>query len=95
MKTNMMELNMNEMAAVAAGEMTREEREEALADKDGDNIVTWALKKGIRKIVHGVDTVVDLAEPLTRKLENFTGENARTAAKNIFKGVWNTVKGWF
>ena len=93
MKTNMMELNMNEMAAVAAGEMTREEREEALADKDGDNIVTWALKKGIRKIVHGVDTVVDLAEPLTKKMESFG--NPQTAAKHIFKGLWNTVKGWF
>ena len=33
MNTNMMELNMNEMAAVAAGEMTREERQEALAAK--------------------------------------------------------------
>ena len=93
MNTNMMELNMNEMAAVAAGEMTREEREEALADKDGDNIVTWALKKGIRKIVHGVDTVVDLAEPLTKKMESFG--NPQTAAKHIFKGLWNTVKGWF
>ena len=95
MNTNMMELNMNEMAAISAGEMTREERQEALAAKDGDNIVTRLLKMGMRKNVNGIDAVADLAEPLTRKLENFTGENARTAAKNIFKGLWNTVKGWF
>ena len=93
MNTNMMELNMNEMAAVAAGEMTRKEREEALAAKDGDNIVTRYLKMGLRKIVNGIDKAVDLAEPLTKKMESFG--NPQTAAKHIFKGLWNTVKGWF
>ena len=93
MNTNMMELNMNEMAAVAAGEMTREERQEALAAKDGDNIVTRLLKMGMRKIVNGIDAVADLAEPLTSKMESFG--NPQTAAKHIFKGLWNTVKGWF
>ena len=93
MNTNMMELNMNEMAAVAAGEMTREERQEALAAKDGDNIVTRLLKMGMRKIVNGIDAVSDLAEPLTKKMESFG--NPQTAAKHIFKGLWNTVTGWF
>ena len=93
MNTNMMELNMNEMAAVAAGEMTREERQEALAAKDGDNIVTRLLKMGMRKIVNGIDAVADLAEPLTKKMESFG--NPRTAAVNIFKGAWKTIKSWF
>ena len=91
----MKELNMNEMAAVAAGEMTRKEREEALAPKDDDNILQWAVKKGLRKVVGGIDAIGDLAEPVTSKLGNWTGKDARTAAKNIFKGVWNKVSGWF
>ena len=59
------------------------------------NMNEMAVKKAIRKIVHSIDSVGDLVEPLTSKMENFTGENARTVARNIFKGAWNTVKGWF
>ena len=45
------------------------------------------------RIVNGIDAVADLAEPLTSKMESFG--NPQTAAKHIFKGLWNTVKGWF
>ena len=92
MNTNMMELNMNEMTAVTAGEMTRAEREAALAPDPDDNIVQTVVKAGLRKVVGGLDAVGDLVEPFTSKC---TGKDARTAAKNIIKGVWRTVTSWF
>ena len=92
MKTNMMELNMNEMAAISAGEMTREERQKVLAPKDGDGIVTTVGKAILRKVVNGIETFTDLVAPVT---EQYTGKDARTAAMNIFKGAWKTIKSWF
>ena len=93
MNTNMMELNMNEMAAVAAGEMTREERQKVLAPKEGEGIVTTVGKAITRKVVNGIEYLSDLVEPVTKKMESFG--NPQTAAKHIFKGLWNTVTGWF
>ena len=92
MKTNMMELNMNEMAAIAAGGMTREERHEVLAPKEGDGIVTTVGKAILRKVVYGIENFTDLVAPVT---EQYTGKDARTAAMNIFKGAWKTIKSWF
>ena len=83
---------MNEMAAVAAGEMTREERQKVLAPKDGDGIVTTVGKAILRKVVNGIETFTDLVAPVT---EQYTGKDARTAAMNIFKGAWKTIKSWF
>ena len=101
MNTNMMELNMkamnmnelsvNELEAVAGG-MTRAEREAALAPDPNDNIVQKVLRAGLRKVVGGIDAVGELVEPLTSKCD---GNDARTAARNIFKGAWNTIKSWF
>ena len=97
MNTNMKALNMNELSiseleTVSAGEMTREERQKVLAPKDGDGIVTTVGKAILRKVVNGLDTISDLVEPVTGK---YTGQDARNAAKNILKGMWNTVTGWF
>ena len=97
MNTNMKALNMNELSiseleTVSAGEMTREERHEVLAPKDGDGIVTTVGKAITRKVVYGIETIADLVEPYTSR---YTGKDARTAAKNILKGMWNTVTGWF
>ena len=88
---NMNELNINELEAVAGG-MNREEREAALAPDPNDNIVQKVVKTGLRKVVGGIDAIGDLVEPVTSK---YTGEDARNAARNILKGAWNTVKGWF
>ena len=88
---NMNELSINEMEAVTGG-MTREERHEILDPKDGDGIVTTVGKAITRKVVYGIETIADLVEPYTCKC---TGKDARTAAKNILKGMWNTVTGWF
>lgn len=90
--TYMKELNMNEMAAVNAGEMTRAEREAALAPDPNDNIVQAVVRAGLRKVVGGIDAIGDLVEPFTSKC---TGKDARTAAKNILKGVWRTITSWF
>ena len=97
MNTNMKALNMNELSiseleTVSAGEMTREERQKVLAPKEGDGIVTTVGKAITRKVVNGLEYLSDLAEPITGK---YTGEDARNAAKNILKGMWNTVTGWF
>ncbi len=46
----------------------------------------------LRKVVNGLDTISDLVEPVTGK---YTGEDARNAAKNILKDMWNTVTGGF
>ena len=97
MNTNMKALNMNELSiseleTISAGAMTREEREAALAPDPNDNIVQKVVKTGLRKVVGGIDAIGDLVEPVTSK---YTGEDARTAARNILKGAWNTVKGWF
>ena len=97
MNTNMKALNMNELSiseleTVSAGEMTREERQKVLAPKDGDGIVTAVGKAITRKVVNGLEYLSDLAEPITGK---YTGQDARNAAKNILKGMWNTVTGWF
>ena len=90
--TYMNELTMNEMAVITGGAMTRKEREEALAPKDDDNIVQAVVRAGLRKVVSGIDAVGDLVEPFTSQC---TGEDARTALKNIVKGAWRTVTGWF
>ena len=90
--TYMKELNMNEMAAVTAGEMSRQEREAALAPNPDDNIVQAVARAGLRKVVGGIDAIGDMVEPFTSKC---TGKDARTAAKNIIKGVWNKVTSWF
>ena len=92
MNTNMMELNMNEMAAISAGGMTREERHEVLAPKEGDGIFTTVGKAILRKVVNGIETFTDLVAPVT---EQYTGKDARTAAMNIFKGAWKTIRSWF
>ena len=97
MNTNMKALNMNELSiseleTVSAGEMTREERQKVLAPKEGDGIVTTVGKAITRKVVYGIETIADLVEPYTSR---YTGKDARTAAKNILKGMWNTVTGWF
>ena len=83
---------MNEMAAISAGGMTREERQEVLASKEGDGIVTTVGKAILRKVVNGIETFTDLVAPVT---EQYTGKDARTAAMNIFKGAWKTIKSWF
>ena len=88
---NMNELSINEMEAVTGG-MTREERHKVLAPKEGDGIVTTVGKAITRKVVYGLEYLSDLAEPITGK---YTGQDARNAAKNILKGMWNTVTGWF
>ena len=83
---------MNEMAAISAGGMTREERQEVLASKEGDGIVTTVGKAILRKVVNGIETFTDLVALVT---EQYTGKDARTAAMNIFKGAWKTIKSWF
>ena len=88
---NMNELSINEMEAVTGG-MTREERHEILDPKDGDGIVTTVGKAITRKVVYGIENFTDLVAPVT---EQYTGKDARTAAMNIFKGAWKTIKSWF
>ena len=88
---NMNELSINEMEAVTGG-MTREERHEVLAPKEGDGIVTTVGKAILRKVVYGIENFTDLVAPVT---EQYTGKDARTAAMNIFKGAWKTIKSWF
>ena len=89
---NMNELSISELETVSAGEMTREERQKVLAPKDGDGIVTTVGKAITRKVVNGIEYLSDLVEPMTSKC---TGQDARNAARNILKGMWNTVTGWF
>ena len=72
--------------------MTREERQEVLAPKDGGSIGTTVGKALTRKVVNGIDCFTDLVEPLNSKC---TGKDARTAAMNILEGAWNMVTGWF
>ena len=90
---NMNELSISELETVSAGEMTREERQKVLAPKEGDGIVTTVGKAITRKVVYGLEYLSDLVEPVTKKMESFG--NPQTAAKHIFKGLWNTVTGWF
>ena len=88
----MNELSISELETVSAGEMTREERQKVLAPKEGEGIVTTVGKAILRKVVNGIETFTDLVAPVT---EQYTGKDARTAAMNIFKGAWKTIKSWF
>ena len=54
---NINELSINELEAVTGGEMTRKEREAALAPDPDDNILQAAARWGLRKVVGGIDAI--------------------------------------